>query len=77
MKTLQQLQEDIRAMYTEEMNLRIRTAEHDYNAGVTDCLQGQYDKFYRYNRDDDGAAYDLGWTTQNMETQNTAVEFLY
>lgn len=34
--------------------------EKDIEAGYKDRLSGFYDKWYRYNRLDDGAAYDEG-----------------
>lgn len=44
--------------------------------GIIDCKQGIYDKFFRYNRNDDGSAYDAGWQYQNMTTQNDSVNFI-
>ena len=41
------------------------------------CIAGVYDKFYRYNRTDDGQAYDKAWRAQNQITQNEKVTFLY
>ena len=32
----------------------------DEKSGYQDRLSGFYDKWYRYNRQDDGAAYDRG-----------------
>ena len=32
----------------------------DEKAGYRDRMAGYYDKWYRYNRSDDGAAYDRG-----------------
>ena len=32
----------------------------DFEAGKRDRQAGYYDKWYRYNRQDDGAAYDSG-----------------
>ena len=77
MKTLEQLLDEIRKNYTDAMNRAMETAEHDYNQGMTDCMEGAYSKWYRYNHSDDGAAYDLGWMTQNKTTQNETVEFRY
>ena len=34
--------------------------ERDFEAGRRDRMAGYYDKWYRYNRVDDGAAYDAG-----------------
>ncbi len=36
------------------------TRARDYRAGALDAQAGFYDKWYRYNRNDDGAAYDAG-----------------
>lgn len=36
-------------------------AERDIKAGANDAKAGYYDKWYRWNRSDDGAAYDEGW----------------
>ena len=42
-----------------------------------DCIAGVYDEFYRYNRTDEGQAYDKAWQAQNQITQNETVKFLY
>lgn len=34
--------------------------QNDEKQGYNDRLAGFYDKWYRYNRQDDGAAYDAG-----------------
>jgi hypothetical protein len=34
--------------------------QSDYDRGKIDRLAGYYDKWYRYNRQDDGAEYDRG-----------------
>jgi len=39
-----------------------KTSKKDEQRGYKDRLAGFYDKWYRYNRDDDGAAYDRGCT---------------
>lgn len=36
------------------------TEQRDEDRGYKDRLSGHYDKWYRYNRSDDGAAYDRG-----------------
>lgn len=38
------------------------TQTRDFRAGYTACFAGYYDKWYRYNRNDDGVAYDEGYT---------------
>ena len=40
--------------------LKAATAKKDEAAGYRDRKAGYYDKWYRYNRDDNGAAYDKG-----------------
>ena len=37
-----------------------QTNVNDFIAGQKDRKSGYYDKWYRYNREDDGAAYDSG-----------------
>ena len=49
---------------------------HDALQGMEDCKLGIYDKWFRHNRTDDGAAYDKGWVAQNATTQNEEVKFL-
>ena len=45
----------------EELNQEyIKTAIHDIHMGYADRIVGYYDKWYRYNRMDDGNAYDEG-----------------
>ncbi len=43
---------------------------NDIQRGLQDAQYGIYDKFFRYNRNDDGAAYDKGW--QQAVEQGTA-----
>lgn len=43
---------------------------NDIQRGLQDAKYGIYDKFFRYNRNDDGAAYDKGW--QQAVEQGTA-----
>lgn len=50
--------------------------QRDYDMGCEDCKSGSYDKWYRYNRADDGAAYDAGWVAQNHTTMNETVRFV-
>ena len=38
----------------------MKEKQTDEQRGYKDRLAGFYDKWYRYNRADDGAAYDLG-----------------
>ncbi len=53
------------------------TLTQDQKNARRDCIAGIYDKFYRYNRTDDGQAYDEAWQAQNQITQNETVRFLY
>ena len=50
----------------------------DFIRGVTDALEGIYDKFYRYNRSDEGREYDHGirWSIDNISDVeiNTFIE---
>ena len=55
----------------------IARALRDQEYARMDCIDGIYDKFYRYNRTDDGQAYDKAWRAQNQITQNETVTFLY
>jgi hypothetical protein len=59
-----------------EAKLKKEREEADYLMGMQDCRCGIYDKWYRYNRDNDGMAYDLGWMEQNKETQVENITFL-
>lgn len=38
----------------------LKTAKMDIEVGFRDRMVGYYDKWYRYNRSDEGRAYDLG-----------------
>ena len=51
-------------------------ARKDYKAGIADCQAGQYDKWYRYHREDDGAAYDAGWQEANADIQLENIRFI-
>ena len=55
----------------------IARALRDQESARMDCIDGIYDKFYRYNRTDDGQAYDKAWRAQNQITRNETVTFLY
>ena len=46
-----------------ELNVKgeaLKTAERDIEIGYRDRLAEYYDKWYRYNRKDEGKAYDKG-----------------
>lgn len=51
----------------------------DFKQGLIDAKAGIYDKFYRYNREDDGLDYDRGWKaaviTGIASDELTIVEF--
>lgn len=72
MKTIQ----DYIKFLNEESQRQVDNAWRYYNAGVSDCQAGYYDKWYRYNTPNDGLAYDLGWTSKNKEVQNDVVIFI-
>lgn len=72
MKTI----EDILTKIDEESSVRKMVSQKDYEYGMRDCNAGIYDKLYRYNRRDNGSAYDAGWQFQNKTTQNEKVQFL-
>lgn len=55
----------------------ISRALRDQESARMDCIDGIYDKFYRYNRTDDGQAYDKAWRAQNQITRNETVTFIY
>ena len=55
----------------------IARALRDQEYARMDCIDGIYDKFYGYNRTDDGQAYDKAWRAQNQITRNETVTFLY
>ena len=70
--TLQELfdQIDAKAMMAKSL------ARDDYRYAQEDCKQGFYDKWYRYNRKDDGLAYDLGWQHANETYKIEKVTFI-
>ena len=49
----------------------IKTASKDIECGYRDRMVGYYDKWYRYNRADEGRAYDLG-VRKAVETEGCA-----
>lgn len=72
MTTIVELKKEI----MERARARIAAAEHDYKAGIEDCKLSVYDKWYRYNRIDEGRAYDIGWKLQNQTTQCEKICFI-
>ena len=42
----------------------------DMEAGARDAKAGFYDKWYRHNRVDDGAAYEAGWMANKDESKD-------
>lgn len=73
MKNLEQHIDEL----NQQHEYRISVIKYDYEKGMNDCKLGVYDKWYRYNRIDDGQAYDLGWMSMNKNIQNESVKFLY
>lgn len=59
-----------------DARVKCERAKRDYAKGKQDCKSGQYDKWFRYHRDDDGHAYDMGWMEQNKTEQVANVRFL-
>jgi hypothetical protein len=51
----------------ESIKLKTRTAKSDIEQGQCDKKAGYYDKWYRYNRIDDGKAYDKGFNSVECE----------
>lgn len=45
------------------MSAMNQTNVNDFNSGKRDKKAGYYDKWYRYCRKDDGAAYDSGFNS--------------
>lgn len=76
MKTINDLLQEMTEASQQRLASQLEVARRDYHEGAEDCKNGIYDKWYRYNHEDCGIAYDLGWTTQNQITQNETVTFL-
>lgn len=72
MKDLEKYLEQIQS----DAEMRKAIAKADYLIAKRDCKNSIYDKWYRYNRKDDGYAYDLGWMEQNKETQVEIIQFI-
>ena len=68
--------QDLFASIDIEAQNKKAVAEKDYKAGEADCEAGYYDKWYRYNRNDDGLAYDFGWMHANRTVKNENVSFI-
>ena len=47
-----------------------QTQVNDFKAGQKAKKAGYYDKWYRYNRKDDGSAYDDGFKSVECHKQN-------
>ena len=52
-----------------------QTNVNDFNSGKNDKKAGYYDKWYRYNRKDDGAAYDDGFKSIESSKEISIIEF--
>lgn len=68
--------QDLYASIDARAEMQKKVAQHDYNIAQEDCKHGVYDKWYRYNRKDDGFAYDLGWMHANETFKNDKVNFI-
>jgi hypothetical protein len=51
-----------------------QTNVNDFNFGKRDKSGGFYDKWYRYNRLDDGAAYDAGFRSVEFTKEIVIIE---
>lgn len=51
-----------------------QTNVNDFNSGKSDKKAGFYDKWYRYNRQDSGAAYDAGFKSVEFTKEITIIE---
>jgi hypothetical protein len=69
------IEEKWTAQIIEHIRYRLVDAQ-DFRAGVRDCKAGIYDKWYRYHRRNDGAAYDKGWMHENKTRIVENVHFL-
>lgn len=49
----------------------------DYEAGKQDHKAGYYDKWYRWNRKDDGEAYDLGFSSVKSDNDIKIIECMH
>lgn len=62
--------------------IKIHTMENTQHTTPTqhaawrDCSAGYYDKWYRYNHKDGGAAYNAAWIEANKVYQNDNVQFI-
>jgi len=52
------------------------TQDRDEQSGARDADAGFYDKWYRYNRLDDGAAYDRGYKSVAWRPGSQIIESL-
>lgn len=68
--------QDLFASIDIEAQTKKAVAEKDYHAGESDCNAGYYDKWYRYNRKDEGFAYISGWMHANRTVKNEKVTFV-
>ena len=51
-----------------------QTNVNDFNSGKNDKKGGFYDKWYRYNRKDSGAAYDEGFKSIEFTREIAIIE---
>ena len=50
-----------------------------YKAGFNDAMSGLYDKWYRYNSEDNGFSYDIGFKEAKKDGAiiNTVIECIH
>jgi hypothetical protein len=65
---------NIHTMENTQHNTEHMTATQ--RAAWSDCQLGIYDKWYRYNHKDNGAAYNTAWMDANKVYQNDNVQFI-
>lgn len=51
-----------------------QTNYNDFKSGVTDKKAGVYDKWYRWNRSDNGTAYDNGFNSVSFTKEINIIE---
>lgn len=50
-----------------------RNTSEDFNSGMSDKKSGYYDKWYRWNRLDDGQAYDAGFQSVDCNKEEIQI----
>lgn len=54
-----------------------QTIANDFSAGKRDRAAGYYDKWYRWNRKDDGRAYDEGFNSISNDKDINIIECMH